>query len=286
MYASTGNSCQGAAPQVKAIGIVGIGDVQQPLYRLLTQEVHRRRGNFILGRIFASNGSQAFAHGHRDNLDEVKHPLQVTIAISTDIVPDIAAAGAEGAVILIEPVNCGIAQTALSCQILMIIVSCVEQIHCQYHRVFAGLRIDNGNLAVMSQLVQTGKTEGMAAIFRFRQKRPVFAAEKLDKKSFAVTRFSHKHKGHLLAGAAFSSILDIGNETVDLVEHANGVFSATAEQLEVIGGSAIYHHLFKPGPKNHPGHGLKCVFKYPLVIFNRFNMLDQLLMDSHGHPPP
>src|SRR6185369_606220 len=113
MYAASGDPGQGAAPQIETVGIVGVGDMQQTLDRLLAQQIYRGRGDLVLGRILARHGAQALAHRHRNHLHKVEHPLQVPVAEFADIVPDIAAAGAHGAVVLIEDVDGGIVQPPL-----------------------------------------------------------------------------------------------------------------------------------------------------------------------------
>jgi hypothetical protein len=63
MDAAAGHPRQGAAPQVEAVGVVGVGDVQQALDGLLTQQIHGRRGDLVLGRILAGDGAQALGEG-------------------------------------------------------------------------------------------------------------------------------------------------------------------------------------------------------------------------------
>jgi hypothetical protein len=80
MDPAAGHPCQGAAAQIEAIGVVGVGDVQQPLNGLLTQQIHGRRGDLVFGRIFSGHGSQAFGEGDRNDIDhEFKHLVHVTI---------------------------------------------------------------------------------------------------------------------------------------------------------------------------------------------------------------
>ncbi len=67
--AAAGHPRQGAPPQVEAVGVVGVGDVQQALDRLLAQQVDGAGGDLVLRRVLAGDGAQALGQGHGDDLD-------------------------------------------------------------------------------------------------------------------------------------------------------------------------------------------------------------------------
>ena len=94
MDAAAGHPGQGAAAQIEAVGVVGVGDVQQPLDRLLAEEVDGRGGDLVLGRIFAGDRAEAFDQRHRYDLDKIEHFIDIVVSKSPDIVPDIGASGA------------------------------------------------------------------------------------------------------------------------------------------------------------------------------------------------
>ena len=58
--AAAGHPGKGAAPKIEPVRIVGIGNVQQPLNRFFSQQIHGRRGDLILGRVFARQGTETF----------------------------------------------------------------------------------------------------------------------------------------------------------------------------------------------------------------------------------
>ena len=99
MDAAAGHPRQGPSPQVEAVRVGGVGDVQQSLNGLFAQQIHRRRGNLVFCRILAGDGPQTLGHGNRKNIYEFEHFRQVAIAGFPDVVPDEGAAGAQGAVI-------------------------------------------------------------------------------------------------------------------------------------------------------------------------------------------
>ena len=77
--AAAGHARQGAAAQVESVGVVGVGDVQQALDRFFAQKIHGRRGDFVLGRILAGDGAQAFGERHRHDLHEGEHFFQIAV---------------------------------------------------------------------------------------------------------------------------------------------------------------------------------------------------------------
>ena len=100
--AAAGHARQRAASQVEAVGVVGVGDVQQALDRFLAQQVDGAGGDLVLGRVLAGDRAEALGQRHRHDLDVLEHPVELAVAVVADVVPDVAAAGAQGPVVFVE----------------------------------------------------------------------------------------------------------------------------------------------------------------------------------------
>jgi len=174
--------------------------------------------------------------------------------VGSDIVPDVAAARSQGAVAVVQPFQRRLVETALFGEKASGLFPVFRQVHGQDHRVFKSLGIDGGDLAVASHFVEAGEAERIAPVLFLCQKRPVVGAEQFDEKGLAVSRLPDEDEGHLLAGAPFGGILDKGDKAVDFVKHADGMLATAAEKIEVIGGAAVYHHLFEPCFQYHARH--------------------------------
>src|SRR6185369_1125900 len=252
MDSAAADTREGATTQVETIGVVGVGDVQQTLDRLLSQQVNCRRGDFVLGRVLAGDRAETFGERDRDHFDEFQHPGQIAVAVGSDVVPDVTAAGPHGAVVFIQPDQSGFVKPALFEEIAPALLHAIQKVHGQDHRILEGLGVDRRYPAVLPQLIDTVVTESVAPVLLLCQERAVAAAEQLDEKGLAVPRFADEDEGHLLAGASFGSVLDKRDEAVDLIKHADGVLAAAPEYGEIVGGAAIYNHFFESCLQNHP----------------------------------
>ena len=272
MDAAAGHPRQGAAPQIEAVGVVGVGDVQQTLDRLLAKQIHRRGGDLVLGRILAGDRTQALHQRHRQDLDMLKHLLDITAAEIADIVPDVGGTGAQRPVVFRPPAHELVANLEFLGQILHRLHPGFEQIERQYHRVFIGLRLDHLDGAVAADLIQAGEAEGVFAVFRQGEEIAVQGAEILNQEGLAVARLTDQHKGHLLGRAALGRILDERDERIDLIVHADDVLLAFAEDGEIKCRLTIDRDLVDVLVQDHPADALERVFKDTFAFFDSENM--------------
>ena len=209
MDASAGHPGQGAASQIKSIGIVGIGDVKQALDRFLAQQVHGRRGDFILCRVFPGHRSKTFGEGNRHEFDMGEHLLNIPAGAISDIIPDVYAASTQGTVVFIMCLDIPVRKPEFTGKPFLVLVGIFEQIHGQYHGIFICLGFDNGNFPIVTDFIGVDEPEGVLPIFGSYEKIAVSTAEKLNEKCFTVSRFSHQDVCHFGGGSAFGGILDV-----------------------------------------------------------------------------
>jgi len=170
--------------------------VKQPLDGLLSQQINGRRGDFILSRVFPCDGTKAFCKGYGEDLDKFKHFICFAIRKIPDIVPDICAACTQRTVILIKLFYLSIGKSKGFGQIGFIFVRIFKQIHRQDHGILICLRLDEGDSPIIAKLVHVDKLESILAISFLRKETAIPVAEKINKKGFTVSRFTHQYIGH------------------------------------------------------------------------------------------
>ena len=163
--AAAGYPGQGPPAQVETIGVVGVGDMQKPLNRLLAQQVDGRGGDFIFGRIFTGNRTETLRQGDRDDFDKLQHVFQFASTELPDVIPDVGGTGTERSIVLPPFLDHRRAQPITAGQMVPGVVRRFEQIHGQNHGVFVGLRFYHVYVTVVTKLAQAFETEGVAPVF-------------------------------------------------------------------------------------------------------------------------
>ncbi len=203
-----------------------------------------------------------------------------------EVVPDVAAAGAEGAVVLVEFVELLVGEAHLAGQPVAALDRAVDQVHGQDHGVLVGLALDGRDLAVGAELVEPREPEGVLAVALDGEELAEEPADVLDEERLAVAGLAHQHVGHLLGRAALGRVLDVGDEAVDLVVQADDVLLAAAEDLEVVGGLAVDHDLLDLVIEDHAADRLEGVLEASVARLHRQHVGLQRAVRAVGHDRP